>query len=292
MDQYYQKIMELKEAEEFKHVIKRWNTLSDNIKSRPTDVPIILPDMLWVARSGVGKTNLLRLTSEYLASKKNLMEFYGDVKFFEFLMSYCSPESQFTELQRLMDEVDNAAGFRNEFKGIVHIDINEWLDHYEEKHFISFMEYLAIHSDCWLIILSVYSDDKDKIHNLNAFLAMYLRIEKVTLSLPKTEDLFVYIESHLQKYGLSLAEDAKGLLYDTMEELRKNKYFDGFKTIKMLCQDIVYSIFSQSDVHDTTLTAAMLSDFSAQSEYVKRTVANIERVNRIGLINRGNNDEL
>lgn len=110
----------------------------------------------------------------------NLMEFYGDVKFFEFLLNYCHPNEYFSELQRLIDKIDNAAGFRNEFKGIVHIDINEWIDHFEKKHFVSLMECLSSNSNKWLIVLSVYSDKKEKIHNLNAFLSLYLRIEKIT----------------------------------------------------------------------------------------------------------------
>lgn len=180
----------------------------------------------------------------------------------------------------------NAAGFRNEFKGIVHIDINEWLDHFEEKHFVSLMEYLSSNSDKWLIVLSVYSDKKDKIHNLNAFLSMYLRIEKITLSFPKTEDLFEFIEDMLNQYGLTLKDDAKKLLFDTIEKLRNNKYFDGFKTIIMLCQDIVYDVFSNENVEELSLGANMLSKFSADSDYIKNMVANIERVNRIGLVNK------
>lgn len=287
MNQFYEEIMKLKEAEEFKSVIKRWHILSENIRTKPMHSPIILPDMLWVAKSGVGKTNLLKLMSEYLHSQKNLMEFYGDVKYFEFLLSYCHPNEHFSELQRLIDEVDNAAGFRNEFKGIIHIDINEWLEHYEDKHFISLMEYLSSNSDKWLIVLSVYSDNKDKIHNLNAFLSMYLRIEKITLSFPKTEDLFDFIENMLNQYGLTLEDDAKSLLFDTIEKLRNNKYFDGFKTIIMLCQDIIYDVFSNANIASLSLNAEMLSKFSSSSEYIKNMIANIERVNRIGLVNKG-----
>lgn len=284
MNQFYKQIMSLKEAEDFKRVIKRWHTLSENIRTRPLDTPIILPDMLWVAKSGVGKTNLLKLMSEYLFCQNNLMEFYGDVKYFEFLLGYCKPDEHFTELNRLIDEVDNAAGFRNEFKGIVYIDINEWLDHFEEKHFISLMEYLSANSDKWLIVLSAYSNNEDKIHNLNAFLSMYLRIERVNLSFPKTEDLFGFIEDMLNKYGLTLDNGAKTLLYSTIEVLRKNKYFDGFKTIIMLCQDIIYDVFSNENIEKLVLDADMLSKFSPDSEYIKRMLANIERVNRIGLL--------
>ena len=66
MNQFYTDIMNLKEVEEFKRVIKRWNILSENMRTKPMNAPIILPDMLWVAQSGVGKTNLLKLMAEYL----------------------------------------------------------------------------------------------------------------------------------------------------------------------------------------------------------------------------------
>lgn len=284
MNQYYDKIMQLREADEIKQIVRRWSVLSDNIKTKPIDIPIILPDMLWVAKSGAGITNLLKLISEYLASRKNLMEFYGDVKFFEFLVSYCPPNQPFVDLHRLIDEVNNAAGFRNEFKGIVHLDINDWVNHYEEKHFVSLMEYLAANSDKWLIVLSAYSEKKDAIHNLHAFLSMYLRVEKVTLSLPRTQDLFEYIEGKLNEYGLTLESDARDLLSDTIEKLRENKYFDGFKSIKMLCQDIAYEVFSNEKINTYSLTADMLSAFSVDSEYVKKMAINSERARRIGLV--------
>lgn len=286
MNRFYQEIMELNEAEELKKVISRWNILSENIKTKPVNLPVLLPDMLWVARSGVGKTRLLRLMSEFLYCQKNLMEFYGDVKFFEFYLNYCSPEEHFSELQRLMDEVENAAGFRNEYKGIIYIDINEWLEHFEEKHFVSFMEYLSANSDNWLVVLSVASNSKNKIHNLNAFLSMYLRIEKITISFPKTEDILVSVEERLNQYDLTLENDAKQVLFKTIEKLRKNKYFDGFKTIKMLCQDIIYDVFSNGSIENFSLDASRLSKFDCDSEYVNKMIANIERVSQIGFLDK------
>ncbi|MBR5314634.1 MAG: hypothetical protein IKU45_04375 [Clostridia bacterium] len=280
MDATYEKIMSMKGSEDYKEIAKRWKYLSENIKKKPTDEPIILPDMLWVAKSGTGITSMLKLTAEYLSKLDNLMEFYGDVKFFEFLLSYCPPDRNFTELNRLMDEVHNAAGFRSEFKGIIHINIDEWIRHYEEKHFISFMEYLSAHSDNWLIILSVSSNNSELVHNLNAFLAMYLRLETIKIELPKTEDLFGYIERKLGEYGLTLTDDAKALLHKTIEKIRKNKYFDGYKTLRLLCQDIVYDVFSKERVGGDMLDAKDLEKYSSDSEYIKRMIYNFERVAR------------
>lgn len=280
MNKYYDEIMQLKGADEFKDIIRKWQNLSDNMNEHPSNEPVLLPDMLWVAKSGSGKTRMLSLLSDYLYSAENLMDFYGDVKYFEFLLSYCDPAKPFTELNRLVDEVSNAAGFRNEFKGIMFIDIDEWKQHFEEKHFISFMEFLSSGSDNWMIILSIDSDKDEDTHNLEAFISMFLRIEKISILPPSAEDLFHYLESGLFKYGLTLADDAKELLFATIEKLRSNKYFDGFKSIKMLYQDIVYTIFSVKKVD--SLTAAMLSEFSADSDYIKRISFNSEKIRKIG----------
>lgn len=287
METCFDKVMRQKEAEQLRPLIKKWETLSDNMRDYPVNTPILLPDMLWVAKSGVGKTFFLELIAEYLESKGNLMEFYGDVKFFEFVLGYTPPTAPFTELQRLMEAVKDAAGFRSEFKGIIRIDIDEWMDHYEERYFAHFMEYLAAHKNTWFIILSVSCADQKKLHNLEAFLSMFLRIERVELKLPKTADLTDYIEKNLAAYGLTLADDARVLLSATVEKMRKNRYFDGYKSLGLLCQEIAYTVFSSGKLATRELTAERLAAFGPDSAYVEHTVANLEKANKIGLVKGG-----
>ncbi len=282
MNEFYNQIMQLADAKEIQSVVRRWNNLSENLKIKPANKSIILPDMLWIARSGVGRTSLIKLLSDYLSEQENLMDFYGDVKYFEFLLGYCGHNETFTELQRFTNEVRDAAGFRNEYRGIIHIDINEWLGHLDELHFISFMEYLSSNSDNWLIILSAYSDQDEKIKKLKAVVSMYLRIETVSIDLPKTENLLSFVETELGDYGLNIDESAKCLLSETIEKLRSNKYFDGYKSLKMLCQDIVYSFYSECTVNCNTLTEEHLEGFSVNSKYIEKMIFKIENTRKIG----------
>lgn len=284
MNTTYHSLMQFAGAEELKAEVERWQTLSENLKKTPTALPVLLPDMLWVAKSGVGITSLLQTLSAYLWERKNLMDFYGDVRFFEFQMNYCSPGAPFTELQRLMDETDRAAGFRSEFKGIIHIDCNAWLEHYREPHFISLMEYLAANSHKWLVIISVYSTNPKELHNFEAFLSMYLRIRRINLPMPAVNELLERLESLLEGYGLSLDGSGKDLLCQTVEKIRENPYFDGFKSISMLGQDIVYTIFSQATIPQGPLSAEHLASFGPDSAYITRTIAQITRKHRIGLL--------
>ena len=134
----YEKIMNKKGLDEFQRLVTKWKTLSEGIEARSTGLPIILPDIFLISPSGTGRTMLLSLLAEFLSERRNLLEFYGDVKYFEFMLNYCRPEEPFTEITRLMSQVNVAAGFRNEYKGILFIDVDEWLGHFNEKHFISF----------------------------------------------------------------------------------------------------------------------------------------------------------
>ena len=280
---YFEEIINLKPAKDFVRVLKKWDKLSDNLKNA-NNVPMILPDLLWVSKSGVGKTHLLKLLSEYLYSKKNLLDFCGNVKYFEFMLDYCPPEQKFVEIERMIKEVSIAAGFRNAYRGIVSVDIDEWLGHCEEKHFISFLEYLSSNSNDWLIVFNVVSDDATEIKKLESVLSMFFRIEKSNLKLPETEEFLQFIINRLGSYDLVLDDSAKELLLKTIEKLRENKYFDGYKTLVMLCQDIVYEFYSKSALSDNIISDSHLTEFAPESKYIARATWKVESKRKIGLV--------
>ncbi|MBE6761645.1 MAG: hypothetical protein E7551_05105 [Ruminococcaceae bacterium] len=285
MNTYYDQLMKFKGAEELQELIKRWEILSENINKRSFDAPIILPDLFIYTKPGYGNTNLINLLAEYLDSKKNLMSFYGDVKFFEFKLEYCKPSDKFQDLYRLIDSVEAAAGFRNEFKGIIRINVDEWVGHHKEKHFLDFLQFLQINTAYWLVLLTISNHtENEETKDMEGVVSMYLRIEKITLHMPSDVELIEYASQHLAKYGLELDESAKKLLTESISLLRNNKYFYGLHTITDLCNDIVYSVFSKSTNVNNVIKADMLTDFSAESDYIKRTVAKIKKTMTLGFV--------
>ena len=284
MSDYYLEILNLKEAKDFGRIIKKWEVLSNNLVA-DTSVPMVLPDLLWVSKPGVGKTHLLKLLSEYLYERKNLMEFYGNVKYFEFMLDYSAPGQTFDEVRRMISEVQNAAGFRNVYKGIISIDIDEWLGHCEEKNFISFLEYLSSNSNDWLIVFNVAGDKTTEIKKLESVLSMFFRIEKSYLVMPDTNDFLQFVMKRLSTYNLTLNQSAQDLLFKTIEKLKENKFFDGYKTLTMLCQDIVYEFFSRKESLETVISAEHLVEFAPDSKYIERATWKNKNKSKIGLIN-------
>ncbi|MBQ8057926.1 MAG: hypothetical protein IJ275_06300 [Ruminococcus sp.] len=283
MNTYYEQLMAFKGADELTKLINRWEVLSSNISKRSFDAPIILPDIFMYTWPGYGNTKLLSLLSEYLNSKENLMSFYGDVKFFEFKLEYCKPDDEFKELYRLIDTTEVAAGFRNEFKGIIRINVNDWVGHHKEKHFRDFLQFLQLNTSYWLVILTLSNTrENDKTRAMEGMVSMYLRIEKVTLNMPDNEELVDFASTYLAKYGFELDDSARKVLVASVDALRNNEYFYGLNTIKDLCSDIVYSLFSSSNKVSNVITADMISGFSADSEYIKRTMVKIEKTVTLG----------
>lgn len=68
-NQICNKILSQNGLAEFKFLIEKWETISENLSDKPSGVPIILPDLFLVSRSGTRRTHFLKLLSEYLEAK-------------------------------------------------------------------------------------------------------------------------------------------------------------------------------------------------------------------------------
>ena len=277
----YSEVLKQRSYRDVEALLKRWDVLSANMNSVPAGAPIILPDIFLLSQSGAGRTYFLNLLADFLTEKGNLIDFYGNVKYFEFMLNYCAPDAQFTEIQRLMHEVNNAGGFRSEYRGIIFIDIDEWRTHFEEKHFISFLEYLSDNSDDWLVVLSLSDKAEEDTVCAESVISSFLRAERVRIDAPTASELLSYVEKKLQLYGLSLKLEAKEVIFDSITAILKNKYFDGYKTVKMFARDIAYQTYSSSNC-STELSAADVDVFKADGEYICKMMMKIANSQKIG----------
>jgi hypothetical protein len=180
-----------------------------------------------------------------------------------------------------MQEVNNAGGFRSEYRGIIFIDIDEWRTHFEEKHFISFMEYLSDNSDDWLIVASISDKSPEETAIAESVISSFIRAERVRIDSPNASELLTYIENKIAIYGLSMNLEAKEIIFDSIKTILKNKYFDGYKTAKMFAHDIVYQTYSNSECN-TELSAADVDVFRCDGEYIQKMKMKIANTQRIG----------
>jgi len=267
-DNCFNAIMELQGVDEFKSMVQRLCTFKQN-KEKYLITDITLPNYLWSAKRGGGITTCINAFTEYLYNAK-IMEFTGIVKYFEYKLAYIAQNSFFSELTRLNNTISEIAGHHRYFRGLACINIDDWIEHTNEKNFYKFLDYIASKNDKLLAILYVYTEDKRILDSIASSLSSRIRFESLSLRFPNADELIEFIEArYFKKRGFYLTNEANLLLVDSIEEIINGKHFNGFSTIKQLTNDILYSLLT-TNISGYEISAEMLSGFSRESTYVKR----------------------
>lgn len=275
---YYDQIMALKGLSGFKEVIERWERFSENITRYQAKQTLVLPDLVWVSDNGIDKTGLLSLLTNYLDEAENMVEFYGNVKYFEYYLEYVPDKNNFHEIQKLAEKIRDAAGFRSEYKGLLSIELGEWVGHFHEENFINLLKFLATMDNDIMFIFNIHNYDPEAVEQLMKILVLFFRIEVIEMSLPDSEELGTYIKNDIQEYGLNLDPEAEAMVIATVNKLREDQYFAGYQMLDRLAADIVYSVYTSTPPYDGIVTKGMISAFAPDGMYVSELIQNNTRV--------------
>lgn len=275
---YYDQIMALKGLSSFKEVIERWERFSENITRYQAKQTLVLPDLVWVSDNGIDKTGLLSLLTNYLDEAENMVEFYGNVKYFEYYLEYVPDKNNFHEIQKLAEKIRDAAGFRSEYKGLLSIELGEWVGHFHEENFINLLKFLATMDNDIMFIFNIHNYDPEAVEQLMKVLVLFFRIEVIEMTLPDSEELGTYIKNDIQEYGLNLDPEAEAMVIATVNKLREDQYFAGYQMLDRLAADIVYSVYTSTPPYDGIVTKGMISAFAPDGMYVSELIQNNTRV--------------
>ena len=275
---YYDQIMSLNGLTGFKEVIERWERFSENIARYQAKQSLVLPDLLWVSDNGIDKTTLLSLLTNYLDTAENLIDFYGNVKYFEYYLEYVPDKNNFHEIEKLAEKIRDAAGFRSEYKGLLSIELGEWVGHFHEGNFINLLKFLATVDDDIMFIFNIHNYDHEAVEQLMKILVLFFRIEVIEMNLPNSEDLGIYIKNEIQEYGLNLDPEAEEMVIATVNKLREDQYFAGYQMLDRLASDIVYSVYTSTPPYDGIVTKGMISAFAPDGIYVSELIQNNTRI--------------
>lgn len=275
---YYNEIMSLNGLNNFKDVIERWQRFSDNITRFHAKSGLVLPDLLWISDNGIDRSGLLKLLTNYLDTAENLVSFYGTVKYFEYYLEYVPDKNNFHEIAKIAEKIRDAAGFRSEYKGLLSIELDEWVGHFHEENFINTMKYLASMEDDIMFIFNIHNYDQEAVNDLMGLLVLFFRLEAIEMNLPDSEELATYMKHEIQEYGLNLDADAEEMIIASVNRLREDQYFAGYQMLDRLAEDVVYSVYTSTPPYDGIVTKGMITAFAPDGIYVSELIQNNIRV--------------
>lgn len=275
---YYDQIMALNGMESFKDLIQRWQRFSDNISKFNAKKGLVIPDLLWVCDNGIDRSGLLRLLTSYLEEADNLVDFYGNVKCFEHYIEYVPDKTNFHEIEKLAEKIRDAAGFRSEYRGILSLELGEWVGHFHEENFINILKFLATVDDDITFIFNIHNYDQRAVEQLMQLLVLFFRIEVIDMKLPDSSQLAIYVKEEIAAYGLNLDAEAEEMVVASVNKLRADQYFAGYEMLDRLAEDIVYSVYTSTPPYDGVVTKGMISAFAPDGMYVSELIQNNTRV--------------
>lgn len=275
---YYDQIMSLNGLGSFKDVLERWQRFSENLTRFQAKQGLVLPNLLWVCDNGIDRSNLLRLLTNYLDEAGNLVDFYGNVKCLEYYLEYDANASSFVEIKKIQEKIRDAAGFRSEYRGVLSLELGEWVGHFGEETFINILKYLATMEDDIMFIFNIHNYDAKAVEQLMQLLVLFFRIEVVEMKLPDSEELASYVKNEISGYGLNLDAEAEEMVVASVNKLREDQYFAGYDMLNRLSEDIVYSVYTSTPPYDGIVTKGMISAFAPDGMYVSELIQNNTRV--------------
>jgi len=273
-----QAINSLSAVEDFKQTVNALEIFRKN-KEQSGVKEVTLPNYLWVFQRGGGITTCVNAFAEYLYDAK-IMEFKGKMKYFEFIPDYLPDVVTSPEITDLNSIISDNAGNYLHYKGIACLIIDNWIGKTQEANFQKLLDYIENKNDKILSIFCVHTKDDNKITEIESSLSSYLRFETIRFRFPNAKELIEFIQNkYLHNNQFVLADDAKKLLTETIDDIMTSKNFNGFITIKQLGNDILFKVLSSPVYKPTSesgqpkqcfhITADMLSDFHKNSAYIK-----------------------
>lgn len=263
--------------EELQQLIDEWKVVAQNLSKLPQTTHVLLPNCLFATRSGVGITMLLGLIAQFLEDEK-LIEFVGEVKYFEFVLDRSENVESFPAFTRLEETFRIAAGFRGFYKGISCIDISEWIDDLHDVRFTRFLEYVSDLSQHVLFIFLIPFDEK-RVGEVEAALIPFLRVRRLKVDFPDSEEFSMYVDARLKSHGFILEDQARAMLKKTIAHARVLLRFDGYNALNQLVEDIIYEKCSHKLMNDNVVTVADLHLFSPEGHWINQLRCNISQRN-------------
>ena len=232
-----ERIEQLRGMEEFKALARRLRLVADN-KGRLPMSRIRLPNYLFIEAPGCGVTTQLRLLTDLLEELR-LTPFEGDRRCFGWVLdkNAFQPGGAF---ERLLDELYRMAGFHRQFKGVLGLEIDAWVDRPDAPEL---ERLLALTDDVFgqvLFIFVVQARDDAMPEGLIQRLSADMPLEVVRCPLPGADDMAYYLSDFLLRRRFRVTVETVERLKAMMPALMAAEAFDGFQTLDNLADEIVY----------------------------------------------------
>lgn len=224
-----------------------------------------LPPMLAVLPSSVELEPVMDEFCDELEAS-GLVSFTGEKHWLNILIDF-PEDGEFPSFSRMLESLRRAAGYRNNFSGVVRIDLTAWLDHIYDERMSALFAFIYDYSDEIFFIISVSDNDVSHADALKKELSRWMYTMNVDVKPFTTDQLVSIVENKLTESGHTLADDAKLLIRESVEKLAGQEDFTGLREIESFTTAIAVNTVSHKNI-----SAKHLSDFALDGQWMEQHI--------------------
>ena len=180
---------------------------------------------------------LQTISNEIYANNPKLFD--GDSIYLYYKMKYVPPYEKFNELRHLILKIKNSTGLRYEFKGIIAIDLFEFINHEDDEYFEIILKFLYDHKHIWHYIFTFQNAGVEKIKPIFEKTIHFFKTAIIDRCLFNHKDeLNTYLKTTFDYYNAKYNNSAIDMLTDIFFD-KKTKNIKSYEKINMIVRDII-----------------------------------------------------
>lgn len=189
---------------------------------------------------GNGLSTILKTMAETL-SQTGLVEFQGGNYIIEHTLKYQEEVTGFESLGALQEMISAYRAGKKDFRGIVAISIEEWIDKLNDRRIDDLLKFVWKNKDTLIFVFTIpYTEDKvigqvyDRLNDI-------VNVRTMKIVPPSDAEYYNYFKGILGEYDLSAADDAEQAFISKIIDEKNDGRFYGYNTVKKVADDIWYN---------------------------------------------------
>ncbi len=191
----------------YRQLFEKWTTMSTNLSTAPHACNLI-GNLLLVVHPEAD-TGSIAAEMESALRELQLFSFSGKPGYISHSYKFCSEEAAAElELVRLWDHINDAARFKEVFRGILLLDITSWLNCTDNLYFVQMTELLASMSNDIITVFTVTNPSGLQLAGLQKSMACRISVDVLHLAAYDAQTLAICLREQFRSYGVDILPDA------------------------------------------------------------------------------------
>jgi len=230
--------------------LKKWmneiNKISSSFREVTTKTNVIknISYLISVNR-GNGLSTILQLMTETLKNS-GLVEFAGKRDYIEWKLTYSENPNDFNSFEGLLRTLSRAEVTSEGFKGIVSIDVEEWLDYLTDKRFDLLLKFVWDNRDDIVFVFSVPFVENTVLDKLYDRIDDVISTRIMKFVPPSDEQYFAFLKKNFENYNMTVDEESYNSFVIKITTEKNDGKFYGFNTVRKISNEILYSVIAEA----------------------------------------------